>query len=60
MSHFLLSPIFLPSFCVPLIFNLSALLHIIRSKGSELHDDFPFVAERTAGQGKTSSPTLLM
>lgn len=50
LSHF---SSFLPSFFlpVPLTFTLSAFLHIFRSEGSELHDDFPSVAERTVGQG---------
>lgn len=36
-----------------------ALLHVFWSKGSQLHDDFPSVAERIVGKGTISSPTLL-
>lgn len=43
---------------ISLIFHLPALLYILRSKGSQLHDDFPPVAERAVGQGTSSRPFL--
>lgn len=31
---------------------ISALLHLVRGQGPDLHDDVPAVAERPAGQGE--------
>lgn len=57
---FSLPPFLPPLLPVALIITLSAFLHIFWRKRSQLHDDFPPVAERTAGQGTASAPTLLL
>lgn len=40
--------------------NQTALLHFLRSQGSQFHDDFPSVAECAVGQGEASFSILLL